>query len=171
LRALYTIMLGNPQLTERGAAQTRFKTCWRLIGSAVENAAYCEAEKRGRPVLFKEMFARTEARDEEARERADVIQALYAISEEFSAPDVYQCLADSGRKADECGITEEDGTIELRRFCTNRLAKAPSVKSISLALQSITDAPVAVLAGIVSLKENFETHAKKRTFFVELKGR
>jgi hypothetical protein len=29
--------------------------------------------------LFKEMFARTEAKDEEAIEHADVIQALYAI--------------------------------------------------------------------------------------------
>jgi len=41
LRALYTILLGNPQLDpdRRGEPETRFKTWWTLVGSAIEHAA------------------------------------------------------------------------------------------------------------------------------------
>ena len=41
LRALFTILLGNPTLKEARDAQmkTRFPTWWRLVGSAVEHAA------------------------------------------------------------------------------------------------------------------------------------
>jgi hypothetical protein len=41
LRALYTLLLGNPQRVpeNRKEAETRFKMWWSLVGSAVENAA------------------------------------------------------------------------------------------------------------------------------------
>ena len=41
LRALYTLLLGNPVFAKRygGKAKTRFKTWWRLIGAAVEHGA------------------------------------------------------------------------------------------------------------------------------------
>ena len=40
MRCLYTIILGNPMLSKpMGGEKTRFKTWWRLCGSAVENAA------------------------------------------------------------------------------------------------------------------------------------
>jgi hypothetical protein len=41
LKALYTILLGNPMLEAKRNAKmkTRFKMWWRLVGSAVENAA------------------------------------------------------------------------------------------------------------------------------------
>ena len=41
LRALYTVLLGNPKLRETrdAAMKTRFKTWYRIIGSAVEHAA------------------------------------------------------------------------------------------------------------------------------------
>src|SRR5271157_6376313 len=55
LNALYTILLGNPR--SDCAPQTRFKTWWLLVGSAVENAVLEAAETllsvgvRDRPVF------------------------------------------------------------------------------------------------------------------------
>jgi hypothetical protein len=75
------------------------------------------------------MFARTEAKDEEAIEQADVIQALYAIygGNKCTAISLHGHLAKSAKEA-ECGTAEAVGTGELRRFCTAKLAKAPSPK-------------------------------------------
>ena len=171
LRALYTIMLGNPQLKpgERGPDETRFKEWWHIIGSAVENAAYCMSEKLCRPISFKVMFERIEAKDEDASERANIIQTLYTINgrSNFTAISLHEHLAKSAREA-EIGIAEAPGTAELRRFCTARLAKTPSPKSISHNLQAIVDAPVEVVSGTVILKSEIDTHAKQRLFYVDL---
>jgi hypothetical protein len=171
LGALYTILLGNPQLKHRRPAETRFKEWWHLVGSAVEHAADHRAEKLMQPISFKQMFARTEAKDEEAAERADIIQALYAIngSDEFTALGLEEHLAKSARDS-EIGTAEEQGTVELRRFCTAKLARAPSQKSISHNLQAITDAPVKVLAGTAVLKTCVDSHTKQRRFSVKVSG-
>ena len=71
LAALYTILLGNPQLKAPRDAEgkTRFKMWWRLVGSAVENAA----KLAGRELDFQELFITQEEDDEEfgiARRRA-----------------------------------------------------------------------------------------------------
>jgi hypothetical protein len=163
LDALFTILLGNPQLKTRKAAETRFKEWWHLIGSAVEHAA-------DQNISFKEMFARTEAKDEEAVERADVIQTLYAIKGggEFTAIWLHEYLAESARKPAN-GIEEAPGIAELRRFCTAKTGKNPSPKSISLNLQAIADAPVPVLAGSACLRTNVEQQTKQRRFNVEVK--
>jgi hypothetical protein len=56
LQSIYTILLGNPRLTakEPAAAETRFKTWWHLVGSAIENAAREHAEVQKRTVSFDE---------------------------------------------------------------------------------------------------------------------
>jgi hypothetical protein len=170
LGALYTILLGNPQLKHRRPAETRFKEWWHLIGSAVEHAAGHEAERLFQPISFKQMFARTEAKDEEAAERAEIIQTLYAINggAEFTAIGVHEYLAKSAKDA-EGGKAEEPGPTELRRFCTARAAKAPSLKTISCNLQAIADAPVKVLAGTAVLRTYINTHTRHRQFWVEIK--
>jgi hypothetical protein len=113
LGALYTILLGNPQLKCRRPEETRFKEWWHLVGSAVEHAADRVSEKLCQPISFKLMFARTEAKDEETAERADIIQTLYAIngSDEFTAAGLHEHLAKSAKDA-ECGTAEEAGTAE-----------------------------------------------------------
>lgn len=163
LRALYTILLGNPQLKRRRPPETRFKEWWHLVGSAVENAS-------GQPISFKQMFAHTEAKDEEAVEQADVIQALHAIygGNEFTAISLHGHLAKSAKDA-EFGILEEPGTAELRQFCTTRLARTPSPKSISHNLQAISDAPAKVLCGTARLRTYVNTNTKQRRFWVEVK--
>src|SRR5262249_33693181 len=54
LRALYTVLLGNPMLGSPpdAEAKTRFKVWWRLIGSAVEHAA----RLAGRDLDFQSLF-------------------------------------------------------------------------------------------------------------------
>jgi hypothetical protein len=176
LRSLYVILLGNPQLRPecRREAQTRFKTWWRLVGSAVEHAA----ETVGQIVSFKAMFARVEGNDDEAAARADILQTLCAIEwpvraeladKEFTSANLLARLDESAKSAEQNGRPEDAETAELRRFCTPKNAKAVSSKTIGLALKSIVDAPVAVLAGMLALRSRSDTHNKVTVFWVELK--
>ena len=63
LAALYTILLGNPQLKAKRNApgKTRFKTWWRLVGSAVEFAS----KQIGHDLDFKELFRKLDSDDED----------------------------------------------------------------------------------------------------------
>src|SRR5215510_13545096 len=65
LRALYTVLLGNPMLGSPpdAEAKTRFKVWWRLIGSAVEHAA----QLAGRDLDFQKPFLSQEEDDEDVR--------------------------------------------------------------------------------------------------------
>ena len=66
LAALYTILLGNPQLKASRDAEgkTRFKMWWRLVGSAVENAA----KLAGQELDFQKLFI-TQEEDENGLQR------------------------------------------------------------------------------------------------------
>jgi hypothetical protein len=63
LRALYIVLLGNPQLQMPADApsHTRFKLWWRLVGSAVENAV----EIYGGSLDFRQFFVEREEADDE----------------------------------------------------------------------------------------------------------
>jgi hypothetical protein len=87
LAALYTILLGNPQLNAPRDApgKTRFKMWWRLVGSAVENAA----QLAGQELDFKKLFVAQEEDDEDSASLADVLGVLVAAyPKEFIAKDV-----------------------------------------------------------------------------------
>lgn len=75
LGALYTVLLGNPMLKRpRGAAcKTRFKTWWRLVGSAVEHAA----KLCGEVVDFTSLFLDAEEGEDEAAALAEALQAMF----------------------------------------------------------------------------------------------
>lgn len=66
MRALYTVLVGNPQLRlpEDAPAETRFKLWWRLIGSAVEHAAAL-AQPNESKIEFKKLFLEQEEDDAE----------------------------------------------------------------------------------------------------------
>jgi hypothetical protein len=88
LKALYTILLGNPTLDEPADAEmkTRYKTWWRLVGSAVENAA---KEAGHGEVDFTALFHRQDDEDEDDVTLADVLARMKAKwSETFKASDV-----------------------------------------------------------------------------------
>ncbi len=87
LRALYVILLGNPQLRTPKEPRTRFKRWWHLVGSAVEHAAACQVEdeqalpkneRKATPLDFVRLFADIEGDDEETASLADVLDILSA---------------------------------------------------------------------------------------------
>ena len=87
LAALYTILLGNPQLKAPRDAEgkTRFKMWWRLVGSAVENAA----KLAGQELDFQKLFVTQEEDDEESASLADVLDVLVKTwPDQFIASDV-----------------------------------------------------------------------------------
>jgi hypothetical protein len=86
LRALYTIIMGNPHL--RGMpntpSQTRFKTWWDLIGSAFEYAAICHRDRFADKdtdcppvaISFRDEFLANDAEDEQGNALAIVLKLL-----------------------------------------------------------------------------------------------
>jgi hypothetical protein len=74
LKALYTILLGNPTLDEPRDAQmkTRYKMWWRLVGSAVEHAA----KETGHQVDFQKLFQEQEDEDDDDSSLAFVLAGL-----------------------------------------------------------------------------------------------
>ena len=101
LRALYTILLGNPQLdAPRDApAKTRFKMWWRLVGAAVEHAAKLhiaakpdkDNKEKYPEVDFQNLFLGQEEEDEESASLADVLNAIasrWPTGQEFGANEV-----------------------------------------------------------------------------------
>ncbi len=86
LRALYTVLLGNPMLRSSpdAEAKTRFKVWWRLIGSAVEHAA----RLAGRDLDFQSLFLSQEEDDEDSASLADALAVMERRWTEFKANDV-----------------------------------------------------------------------------------
>jgi hypothetical protein len=88
LVALYTILLGNPMLdaSRDAALDTRFKTWWRLVGSAVEHAANVLASRQetqsaasrdaAKQFKFKELFLQRDENDEDDTSLYDVLVKL-----------------------------------------------------------------------------------------------
>jgi len=73
MEALYIILLGNPKPKEPRDApiHTRFKMWWRLVGSAVENAATLH----GHRLDFRTLFRAVEAEDEDDVSLVEVLTA------------------------------------------------------------------------------------------------
>jgi hypothetical protein len=113
LAALYTILLGNPQLKAPRDAEgkTRFKMWWRLVGSAVENAA----KLAGKELDFQTLFITQEEDDEDSATLADVLQVLLArCPREFMAKDVAE-LVNASQFGGFVSNTEEASNRKLVR--------------------------------------------------------
>ncbi len=92
LSALYTVLLGNPALQagSNAAPHTRFKTWWRLVGSAIEFAAHDYTDRVAALVVdpptvyepvkisFRDLFLSQEEDDEESASLADALASLAA---------------------------------------------------------------------------------------------
>jgi hypothetical protein len=135
LRALYTILLGNPQLkTARDApAKTRFKMWWRVVGSAVEHAAKLNGEE----IDFQKLFLKQEEKEDE--DSVSLVDALTVLSETwpegFRATDVAQLINYS--------IREEDA-LTLREFLypSTPASLMPGPRSVGKRLADHVDDPV-----------------------------
>ena len=135
LAALYTILLGNPQLKEArdAAGKTRFKMWWRLVGSAVEHAAKL---KRAR-ARFSEAVHRRREDDEEATSLADVLEILVKRwpEQKFMAKEVASVINNRFRGDDGQTLRE----FLLPGAMTGHVF---SSKSIGMRLKKHLDGPV-----------------------------
>jgi hypothetical protein len=148
LRALYTILLGNPVFAKRGGAKakTRFKTWWYLIGAAIEHGA----NLIGQQLDFQELFMSQEEDDEDTASLADalaIMQRRWPLF--FKANDVADLInrkdADAGLDLKTLHDMNAD-SVTLRDFL---FGQAPAgfvatPKAVGKRLRAHIDEPVKV---------------------------
>ena len=137
LRALYTVLLGNPVLTagRTTASKTRFKLWWRLVGSAVEHAARLLEDQPG-PVDFSKLFLDQEDDDEET---ADLATALAILAEDwpttFRASDLTDFINNNSNNPRAASLREW-------LFGKTPATFAASAKAVGKRLKRHLDSPV-----------------------------
>jgi hypothetical protein len=106
LRALYTILLGNPRFGDgpHAAAKTRFRTWWHLCGAPLEHAAGLlikeqkdwfpgdlgPAHMAAKPLDFVELFRAHEDNDDESNALAGLLERLKALWPDSEFPDGFR---------------------------------------------------------------------------------
>ncbi len=147
MRAFYTLLLGNPFLDEArdAACKTRFKMWWRLVGSAIENAAWLNGEE----VDFEKLFLRQEEDEEETAGLAEVLEVM---SESW--PVKFKAAA----VADAINDGANTHSTMLREFLFPELTSGQhvSAKSVAKRLKRYVDAPVSVGGRVVTLQRRDE---------------
>jgi hypothetical protein len=181
LRALYTILLRSPALQPGSdvVPQTRFKGWWRLVGSAVENAAKEQVEAvaalamdrstRCPPIAvnFRDLFLSQEDGDEENASLADALRALHAKWPQgatFQASDVARLINDrSGYQIDADKERAAVGSSCFRRCRLIRMyPRCPAGKMI----KRHAGEPVQADDCILILKSGEDGHSKSANFYV-----
>jgi hypothetical protein len=185
LRALYTIMLGNPALKPGSNAvpKTRFKAWWRLVASAVEHAAQLHAEDVAERVAsmvadppacapvavnFGDLFLTQEQDDEESASLADALRALadkWPRGAVFLAADVARLINDRSEWAGN------DCSAVLREFLFPKLPPNQDVSPIStgLILKKSHGEPVRDGDRELTLIMGGDSHTKAKNFYVQAK--
>jgi hypothetical protein len=151
LRAFYTILLGNPRLraVDPAPAETRFKTWWHLVGSAIECAAarYVDhvaslimspLEGCARELIsFKNMFLSGETEEEQTSSMATVLEII-------------RVRWKGGCKASQVAAfvgAGDDAAVEFKsalELASGKPIKIVSSTVISWRLKAIVDAPVMI---------------------------
>jgi hypothetical protein len=158
MAALYTILLGNPQLKEPRDTEgkTRFKMWWRLVGSAVEHAA----KLAGHELDFRKLFVTQEEDDEESTSLADVLDVLVKKwPDQFTASDVAGMINNPYPNEDEQTLREYllPGALSNHVF---------SAKSIGRLLKRHLDEPVRSGERTLVLRSWEDKHSKMRVYGV-----
>jgi hypothetical protein len=148
LQAFYVILLGNPKLDEPRNApmKTRFKIWWRLVGSAVENAA----KQVDETVDFEKLFLN---QDEDSEDDVSLAEVLTTILDSWPGPPPTKkgdvCGSATFKASDICGAINSQthkAQETLREFFCPTLpdgAKASSV-TVGKVLKGHVDEPVYV---------------------------
>jgi len=177
LSALYTLLLGNPQLQPGRAREqkTRFKTWWHLVGSAIENAVMAlqvqqltsvESARYASPIDFGKVFADVEADDEDGTVLSDVLDIMHHIwpGRAFQASDVAKLV-------NEPLEGEADASNILRGFFEadgRRPGMTITPKTVGKRLVAVSDSPVYVGGRVMKLvrRASAQTgHRKSASFF------
>ena len=151
LAALYTILLGNPQLKKAPDAEgkTRFKLWWRLIGSAVEHAVGL----MGGELDFQKLFLEQEEDDEESASLADVLEILLKKwPNKFEAKDVAGMINNTSPNEDEQTLRD----YLLPGALANHVLSA---RSIGRPLKNHLDAPVHCGKRTLVLRRVLDSHS------------
>ncbi len=174
LRALYTILLGNPIRDDIPA--TRFKNWMALVGTAVEYAAELTdarppADRLYPAVSFKSAFEKTEENDSANSEKADILTTLRNLFGDgsFEAIDVLRHLMASEKMEEKTKEPEDAEMLELRGFCTAQRATHPTKKSIGAALKGIANGPTMTHWGVATLKVKIDSHSRKPEFRITVR--
>jgi hypothetical protein len=163
LRALYTILLGNEQLRlpRVAKAKTRFKTWWRLVGSAVENAAALAGEE----IDFQDLFLTQEDDEEDTTTLADALKVMRRRWPAFfKANDVADLInrrdADAG--LDTLGGMNADSAA-LRDFLFGTMPPGfiATPKAVGKRLRAHVDEPVKVGDQTLVLRRSVEREVSK----------
>ncbi len=193
LHALYTILLGNPVLAPGSnvAPQTRFKAWWRLVGSAVENAAatlHAEYKKalvddadapcQPHKINFRDLFLSQEEDDEETASLADALAALAATewpqekapkkAGPFLAADVARMVNDQSEYTLE---EQRQRNVTVREFLFPNLPAGQTVtpKAAGKRLKRHHGEPVKAGEQTLCLKVTTDSHSNAAKFWVESK--
>jgi len=169
LRALYTILLGNPTLSKTNVEmKTRFKVWWRLVGSAVEHAAQLVKEENAdlvkretvdretrekmdrmavQDVDFKSLFLSQEEDDEDSASLADALDVMRRRWVELKASDITNSInkQDATSDLDEKTLRERNhDSAVLRDFLYGNVQAGfvATPKSVAKRLQAHIDEPV-----------------------------
>jgi hypothetical protein len=163
LRALYTVMLGNPRLRAQnpGPAETRFKAWWHLIGSAVEHGADLlveeikwltvdvAAEAPPTKISFRDMFTVFETDEEQSSALATVLDVLNSRwSGGFKASDLVSFVGG----ADEAAINFKAALEQA----TGKSVQTVTATVITWRLKALMDAPVQVGDRVLVLRYTAE---------------
>jgi hypothetical protein len=144
LQALYTLLLGNPQLDPARAVEpkTRFKHWWSIVGAAIEYAADIYQGRHhsaaSEPLEFSKMFDISDEEDEDAVEMGEVLEILDKLwpnGVEFSAADVFERLRTRAEQ-------DSQDLATLRQFFAPKTVLTCSVKSVGRGLRAIVDRPL-----------------------------
>lgn len=165
LRAMYTILLGNPELAKPldAESKTRFKGWWRLVGSAVEHAAECAAkaglvqlpDEEAGEVDFQKLFLAQREAEEGSMSKAEALLAMEkALPKGFTAADVAKGLTD-----------------ELRAFLFPKVPPhvAISASMVTPALRLYVDDMVRAGGYDLVLRKGYDRDRKKLIYWIEKK--
>jgi hypothetical protein len=168
LRALYTILLANPELRAGpyAARKTRFKLWWQIVGSAVEHAVAVS----GGSLDFQNLFLAQEEDDEESASLADALRALAAqwpANAEFSAADVARMVND---RSEFTSDAERERCATLREFLFPSLpsGQIATAKATGKRLRRHIGEPVKAGAETLVLKAGRDTHSDVFTYHVAI---
>jgi hypothetical protein len=170
LCALYTILLGNPNLhAGRDAVRkTRFKLWWQLVGSAVEHAVIVS----GGSLDFQNLFLSQEEDEEESASLADALVALdekWPNGREFSAADVARMANDQSAYTSDAEC-QRNVTVREFLFPNTPQGQTVTAKAVGKRLKRHLGEPVKRGDHTLILKERRDPHGGPKgaiSYFVQ----
>jgi hypothetical protein len=153
LRALYTILLGNPQLQKPAdaPAHTRFKMWWRLVGSAVENAVKLYDDKSS--LDFRDLFLEQEESEDE--DTISLIEFLETVLKRwpdgFTAAEMAVVINDQNEMLINRTLVD---FLYPQASKTKPMTALVSAASVSKQLRMHLETPVKSSDGILKLVTN-----------------